>query len=89
MNLLAGPLAEAKYVAPRDNELMPPRLIDLNALHFYGGSADLKVVDDYPVIRRPIHIRKQRKSTRCLWPHIVSSTIALTGRPSLDGRIIF
>lgn len=47
MNLLVGPLAEAKYVALRDNELMNPRLIDLNALHYYGGSTDLKTAHEY------------------------------------------
>lgn len=47
MNLLVGPLAEAKYVAIRDNELMTPRLIDLNALHYYGGSNDLKIAHEY------------------------------------------
>ncbi|MGZ8200807.1 MAG: hypothetical protein ACXWUC_08465 [Methylosarcina sp.] len=47
MNLLVGPLAEAKYVALRDNELMNPRLIDLNALHYYGGMSDLKTANEY------------------------------------------
>lgn len=47
INLLVGPLAEAKYVSMRDNELMNPRLIDLNALYFYGGLTDLKTVHEY------------------------------------------
>lgn len=47
MNLLVGPLAEAKYVALRDNELMNPRLINLNALHYYGGLSDLKAANEY------------------------------------------
>lgn len=47
INLLVGPLAEAKYVALRDNELMNPRLINLNALHFYGGSSDLRIANEY------------------------------------------
>lgn len=46
-NLLVGPLAEAKYVSLRDNELMNPRLINLHALHFYGGSIDLKSAYEY------------------------------------------
>lgn len=47
INLLVGPLAEAKYVSLRDNELMNPRLINLHALHFYGGSADLQSAYEY------------------------------------------
>jgi hypothetical protein len=47
MNLLVGPLAEAKYVALRDNELMNPRLVNLHALHYYGGLSDLKTANEY------------------------------------------
>ena len=47
INLLIGSLAEAHYVAQRDNELINSLLVPLNALHNYGGSADLEVVDDY------------------------------------------
>ena len=47
INLLAGPLAEAKYVALRDNELFNHKLVNLNALHFYGGLSDLEIVDQY------------------------------------------
>jgi hypothetical protein len=47
INLLAGPLAEALYVAQRDNEPINPRLLNINALHNYGGSSDLEIVDGY------------------------------------------
>lgn len=47
INLLVGPLAEANYIAQRDGEIISPRLVNLNALHFYGGSSDLAVVHDY------------------------------------------
>ncbi|MGR9044980.1 MAG: hypothetical protein ACU83N_06780 [Gammaproteobacteria bacterium] len=47
INLLAGPLAEAKYVAQRDNELINARLITLNSLKYYGGTSDLEKVDEY------------------------------------------
>lgn len=47
INLLAGPLAEANYVALRDNELINPRLIDFNTLDNYGGYFDLSVIRDY------------------------------------------
>lgn len=47
VNLLVGPLAEANYVALRDDEIINSRLVDLKALHNYGGTADLQVIDDY------------------------------------------
>jgi hypothetical protein len=47
INLLVGSLAEAYYIAERDNELISPRLVPLTALHNYGGAADLEVVDNY------------------------------------------
>ena len=47
ISLLAGPLAEAKYVAMRDGELINPRLVNLNALHYYGGSVDLEITYKY------------------------------------------
>jgi hypothetical protein len=47
INLLVGPLAEAKYVALRDNECFSKNLINVNALHNYGGTSDLEKVYDY------------------------------------------
>jgi hypothetical protein len=47
VNLLVGPLSEAKYTALRDNENFNPLLINVNALKFYGGTSDLDSVDDY------------------------------------------
>jgi hypothetical protein len=47
VNLLVGSLAEAKYVAERDNELINPHLVPLTVLHNYGGAADLEVVQEY------------------------------------------
>ena len=47
VNLLAGPLAEAKYVAQRDDEYINVHLININSLRFYGGTSDLKKVDEY------------------------------------------
>jgi hypothetical protein len=46
-NLLAGPLAEANYVALRDDELINPQLLKVNALHNYGGLSDLKMINEY------------------------------------------
>jgi len=47
ISLLVGPLAEAKYVAMRDGEPINPRLVNLNALHYYGGTSDLEIVNEY------------------------------------------
>lgn len=47
VNLFAGPLAEAKYVALRDNEIFNSLLVNANALKFYGGTSDLNSVYDY------------------------------------------
>lgn len=47
INLLVGPLAEARYIALRDNEPINPRLVNIEALHYYGGSADLDLVNEY------------------------------------------
>jgi hypothetical protein len=47
INLLIGPLAEAKYVANIDNELFARQLFNLNALNFYGGESDIAKVNEY------------------------------------------
>jgi len=47
INILAGPLSEAKYITLRDNEPINPRLVNFDALQNYGGSADLETVADY------------------------------------------
>jgi len=47
VNRLVGPLAEAKYIALRDGELMNSHLINVNALNFYGGTSDLEQVNEY------------------------------------------
>jgi 3-deoxy-D-arabino-heptulosonate 7-phosphate (DAHP) synthase class II len=47
INLLVGPLAEAKHVALRDNECFSNNLINVNALYNYGGASDLGKVYDY------------------------------------------
>ncbi len=47
INLLIGPLAEAKYVAERDDELFNHKLVNLSALTNYGGHSDIILVDEY------------------------------------------
>jgi hypothetical protein len=47
INLLAGPLAEAKYVALCDGEIFNANLVNLRALIFYGGDQDMSAINDY------------------------------------------
>ena len=47
INILVGPLAEAKYITQRDGELINHRLIHLNSLHYFGGTSDLESVNEY------------------------------------------
>ena len=47
INLLAGPLAEAKYVFLRDNKIFNVNLLKPDALQNYGGNADMKEVRFY------------------------------------------
>jgi len=47
VNLLIGPLAEAKQSYIRDNEQFNYQLIDLKALKNYGGDADLALAWEY------------------------------------------
>lgn len=47
INLLIGPLAEAKHVADTDDELFNQKLVDLKALKNYGGSSDLALANEY------------------------------------------
>ena len=47
INLLAGPLAEAKFVALRDDEVFNSHLVNIAALNNYGGHSDIGKVNDY------------------------------------------
>lgn len=46
-NMLIGPLAEAKYVSLRDDEAINFGLVNIDSLHFYGGSSDLEMIKEY------------------------------------------
>jgi hypothetical protein len=47
INLIIGPLSEAKYIAETDHELFNQRLINPKALENYGGRSDMSLVNDY------------------------------------------
>lgn len=42
VNLLVGPIAEAKYVAIRDDEIFNRNLLTIQALRHYGGHSDIQ-----------------------------------------------
>jgi hypothetical protein len=47
INLLIGPLAEAKHVAETDDEPFNQKLVNLEALKNYGGQSDLEMANEY------------------------------------------
>ena len=47
INLLVGPLAEAKHVYNRDDELFNHQLVNLKSLKNYGGGSDLALAREY------------------------------------------
>lgn len=47
INLLIGPLAEAKHIADTDDELFNHRLVNLDALKNYGGNSGLALINKY------------------------------------------
>lgn len=47
INLLAGPLAEAKFVALCDGEIFTPHLVTPLALKNYGGQSDIEQANRY------------------------------------------
>jgi hypothetical protein len=47
INLLIGPLAEAKHVADTDDEQFNHKLVNLDALKNYGGSYDIALANEY------------------------------------------
>ncbi|CAG1770801.1 hypothetical protein BAC3_01334 [uncultured bacterium] len=67
INLLVGSLAEANYVAQRDNELINPRLVPLSVLHNYGGEADLEVVQQYLDCFVSNEMQQEQKIKELFW----------------------
>lgn len=47
VNLLVGPLAEAKYISARDDEIFNRYLLTAEALKNYGGASDLETITMY------------------------------------------
>lgn len=66
VNLLAGPLAEAKYVALRDNEVFKANLLNINSLHFYNGSSAIELANKYMECYLPNEEERERKLAQLL-----------------------
>ena len=47
INMLVGSLAEAKYVALQDDEAFNTNLVNIAALHYYGGDSEIELVTEY------------------------------------------
>ncbi|MEQ1486703.1 hypothetical protein [Methyloglobulus sp.] len=61
INLLAESLAEAKYVALRDDEIFNANLVYLGVLQFYGGNSDLKMITEYMECFIPDRTERKQK----------------------------
>lgn len=64
VNLLLGPIAQAKYVASCDNEIFNSKLIDFNALHHYSGTRDLRRVNEYLQYLSPSITERNKLKTK-------------------------
>jgi hypothetical protein len=61
INVLAGSLAEAKYIALRDDEAFNANLVNIAALRFYGGSSDIELITDYMECFMSDKVERDRK----------------------------
>ena len=61
INLLVGPLAEAKYVSIRDDEAFNFNLFNPHALNYYGGSSDVNKAYAYLEYFIPSEQQREKK----------------------------
>jgi len=66
VNLLVGSLAEAKHIAHNDGKLFNPHLVNLNALHYFGGYHDLAAFFRYLECYLDNGACGKRKSPNCI-----------------------
>lgn len=66
VNLLAGPLAEAKYIALKNKQTLALDKISLEVLHEYGGTSDLETIQEYLENFIADKQRQRAKMTRLL-----------------------
>jgi hypothetical protein len=82
VNLLVGPLAEAKYVALSDDEPINPRLVNLNSLHNYGGLQIWKPHMSISIACSQTRLKRTGKYWNYSLPPISLSITGRTGVPS-------
>ncbi len=61
INFLAGPLAEAKYISIRDDEVFNVNLLTPQAVNRYGGNADMQEVMSYLEFFIPSPVQREAK----------------------------
>jgi hypothetical protein len=65
-NLLAGPLAEAKYTALRDGKIFNAHSVNLRALHNYGDIQEMELVNEYMASFITYRAERKRKLSELL-----------------------
>ncbi len=66
VNLLVGPMSEAKYVAARDGEVFTRGLVALEAMRYYGGHSDVERAQHYLEYFVTSKSHRERKLTELL-----------------------
>jgi hypothetical protein len=61
INLLAGSLAEAKYVALKEQEDFNNNIINLTALQLYSGSSEFEIITEYMECFMPRSVEREQK----------------------------
>lgn len=64
INLLVGPLAEAKYVALRDNEAFTANLVNTSSLYYYNGTTALETISEYMECFSPHKAEREQNLNR-------------------------
>jgi hypothetical protein len=65
--LLAGSLTEAKYISSREGLDFSGDLVNLNALHLYGGGSELELVHEYMSCFVPNQTERKEKLEELFW----------------------
>ncbi len=61
INLLVGSLAEAKYVALKEQEDFNTNIINLTALQLYSGSSEFEIITEYMECFMPRSVEREQK----------------------------
>jgi hypothetical protein len=89
ISFLAGPIAEAKYVSIRDNEVFNINLLTPQAMNHYGGNADMLEVMSYLEFFIPRQNNEKCNSRPCLPRHSALSSNRVIGKALLPWRTTY